>query len=225
MKKTTIKVYNRGSFTVEAALIFPMIFLIIAALIFLCMMLYQQVYMKAAIDYAANRGAAIWSNPLKGIDDGAVNKKDLGKGGLYWQIYDFHKEDKKSSLKAYLKGTSTKSSYINKYNIINPSSQDISVDLEDFIVYKKLEITAVSKYKMPFGGILKLFGSDGYYTIKSEANAVLNEPVEFIRNTDFILDVERELEEKHPDLKKAGDSVRGIMNDVLKGVSKFFDGQ
>ncbi len=52
--KDTLK--NQGSFTIEAAILFPIIFLCLISVIYLSVIMYQQVYMQIIVNSAARYG-------------------------------------------------------------------------------------------------------------------------------------------------------------------------
>lgn len=208
---------ERGSFTVEASLIFPIIFLCIIAVIYICILLYQMVLIQTAADVSAERGAATWSNPEKKISSGMIEKSGINAGGLYWRLFDIHKEKKKSRLGNYLE------SHIGRYDILKGSYKVSEPDIIDYVVYKKLSLDIEGEYDIPAGTLLKAFGFRDCILLKVHSEAVINEPVEFIRNTDFIMDVEKEAEQKSEGAKKLGDSVRGIMKKMVDALAGFFD--
>lgn len=208
---------DRGSFTVEAALVFSAVFLCILVLIYMCLLMYQQVYIQALADRAVQRGAAVWNNPEKDIEMGRVRKSDLSAGGLYWRFIDAKEEEKLDRLEKYIEDR------LSTYGILNNVNQNpIHVKMKNYVLYKKLEVNIENKYKIPIGNLLKVFGLEEYFVVNVNAQAVISEPVEFIRNTDFILDIEKELEEKNPKLKELGDNARGIIVKIRQNISKLF---
>ena len=80
-----------------------------------------------------------------------------------------------------------------------------------------------SCYNLPLGNFLKLFGGSGMYRINVKAVSVVDEPEELIRTTDFIIDLEKKLEEKFPEIKDLGEKSRNAMNDIKQRLEKFMD--
>ncbi len=210
----------KGSVTVEASIIFPVVFFCTMALIYMGILLYQHMVVQAAADSAVLMGAAAWDNPHKALETGSVSLKDLGSGGLYWRLVDFDKEKKQSKLAGFLldKVDSTKKG---NTSILKGDAQVVA-GMEDYIAYKKLKVTITCSYGIPMGGLLKIFGFGNRYTVKAESTAVINEPVEFIRNTDYILDIEKELEQRVPALQKLGSKSRQVIQKIQETAIKFF---
>jgi hypothetical protein len=70
---------------------------------------------------------------------------------------------------------------------------------------------------------MKIFGGSDKVRITATAVSTVNEPAELIRNTDFIIDLERKLEARFPELKKVGDKTRESMNELKERLERFVD--
>jgi len=105
--------------------------------------------------------------------------------------------------------------------MIGSESKTVNVNLDDFIVYKKLTVTINDTYRLPIAKFLHVFGDGGVYSIKVNSEAVVSDPAEFIRDTDFLLDVESELEEKNPGLKNLGEKTREILDTIKNKAAEF----
>jgi len=198
---------NRGSITVEASLVFPLVVLIVFGVMYISMLLYQQSYAQAVADSAACYGAAAFNNSGRDIETCGLLQKDLSRDGIYWRLYDSKKRQKQDKTGGYV------DRHLDEYNILN-GIQSVDVEIQDMVVYKKLRVNIECRHRIPIGRLLKLVGMSEYYTIHTEAEAVLNDQAEFIRNTDFIIDLEKELENGNPEVKKLGDNVRGIIKKI-----------
>jgi hypothetical protein len=199
---------RKGSITVEAAIVIPIVILSIIAIIYIVFIIYQKAIMQVAVDDAASRGATAWDKSFNSLETIKVEKESLGDRGLYWRIYDSEKTSRQQVVTEYLDRR------YGRYVILRESGRQSNVELKDYIVYKKLIVTMESSYRLPIDGLLDMFGIGNHYTIKVRSEAVVNEPVEFIRNTDFILDMERKLERRYPALKNLGDKTREVMDKI-----------
>ena len=212
MKSVNKSFDEKGSIVVEASLVFPIVFLAIIVIIYTCLLIYQKTYIQSLADMAAERGAAIWSNPAKEISSGRVSKEELKSGGLYWRIFDLKSPERIKNIEEYLKKK------LNAYNVLG-SFRTVKVEIQDCIIYKKLVVSINDTYRIPVGKLLRIFGLEENYNVFVKSEAVINEPVEFIRNTDFTLDIEKELEEKYPDYGKAIESIRSVMSKVKEKIA------
>lgn len=77
---------SRGVFTLEASLVFPMLFYTVLILLFFCLYLYQSTLLGQAAAIAAERSAYTWDNSQRDDVTGAYveNKYD----SLYWRLKD-----------------------------------------------------------------------------------------------------------------------------------------
>ncbi|GAA0133390.1 hypothetical protein YSY43_02300 [Paenibacillus sp. YSY-4.3] len=75
-----------GNFTIEASLVFPVIFFTILLLLFFCMYLYQNAVLGHTASVAAERSAYVWDNSYREPRAGAY--EDDQHDSLYWRIHD-----------------------------------------------------------------------------------------------------------------------------------------
>lgn len=77
---------NEGNFTIEASLVLPIVLLVTALLLFLCLYIYQRSFLVQASSAASERTAFIWDNSHKDAVNGAVEKGLYDH--LYWRLTD-----------------------------------------------------------------------------------------------------------------------------------------
>lgn len=185
---------NKGSFTVEACIVVPVVIISILALIMIGEFLYQQFCIQSIADRTAQRGAEIWNYPAKDMIYGQITKDRMKDVSLYWRIWesDSARHVKKSKIEEYTKYLVYCDSVLGE-----PVNVEATADMvEDYIFYKKIRVTVTAEYKNPFASFLKAFGIKNTIKIKAHSDAVINEPVEFIRSTDFAVDVVKEIDNK-----------------------------
>ncbi|SHK07521.1 TadE family protein [Paramaledivibacter caminithermalis] len=220
---------NKGSLTVEASLIFPIIFLAILVVIHICILLYQYAHLQSTANHVAERGAACWNNVSRmeidtyefRLKTGKLKEsKELLKEGLYMS----YKKEKIKKMKIYLLNKLKQNnilegeiSKIDTNDIIN-SKDKIDIWIKDYIVYKELNIKIKDSYKIPLGDSLKIFGINDKYNINVYSKAVINEPVDFIRNIDFIGDTLNE----HEFTSKYINKFKETMGKIKNNIERFF---
>lgn len=207
---------QKGSMVVEASIVVPIIILAVIAILYICILLYQKAIMQSLADKAAELGAAAWSSGSSDFETGRLRIDELGKVGLYWRIFDLQSENKKSRVWNFVE------SKLAVKNVFQGFDPEVDIELKDYILYKKLVVTIRRNYPIPLGKLLEVFGFQRYYTVSVRSEAVIKEPVEFIMNTDFILDTERELEAKYPELKDLGDKTRELISNIKGKINDFF---
>jgi len=209
--------FEKGSFTVEASIVAPIVILSIIAVILIGLILYQRAVLQSTADKAVQAGAASWESLSSDTATGKTTIDELDDNGLYWRLFEADREAKTAKLEKFAE------ELLVKKNILKPESSSVSVVIRDYTVYKRLELTIENFYRVPGSAVMRIFGSDGKLRLKVISFAVVDDPAELIRNTDFILDIEKELENKYPALKNLGDKTRGIFNKIKDGLEKFTD--
>lgn len=208
---------NKGSITVEACIIVPITILSITALIYIGIILYQTAQIRSAVDMAAEAGAAAWSDKSADTGTGRTDVSGSESGGLYWRLVDGGKDEKLGKITRYAKKA------LEKGRLLKPATTNVSADVRDYIVYKKLEVSVENTYGLPFGSLLKMFGGAGRFTIKTKSEVVIDEPAELIRNVDFAIDLEKELEDRFPEVKSLREKTRDALSGVKGKINEFLD--
>jgi len=202
---------SKGSTTIEAALIVPIIFLSIIALIYISVFLYEQAYVKSLADRAAERGTAIWKNPKSDMYLSLVKLKDFEDNDPYWRLGDTNETKKEKKIEEYIRKNLGDYSILqtsDKKGPMNTTDIKFSAKLKNYIVYKKLVVTVKKKFKNPIGDLLSIFGMDTTVVISAESEALVNEPAEFIRSTDFTIDMGKRID------AATGNNLEKIMDKV-----------
>lgn len=213
---------NKGSTTIEAALIFPIIFLTIITLIYVSIFLYEQAYVKSLADRAAERGAAIWKNPESDMYISLVKLGDFKYNDPYWRLIDLNKSSKEKKIGEYIKRSLDEYSILrsrDKEGPMNTTDIAFSAQVKNYIVYKKLTVTVDKKFKLPLGNGLAFLGIDNTIKISAKSEALVNEPAEFIRSTDLAIDMGKRVDALTGNhLEKTMDKVykflKGIKDDI-----------
>lgn len=179
---------KKGALTLEITLIFSVLLLCIFALIYLCLILYQQVYLQSFADKVANRAANSWSMPGKDLYFGFVAKEDMDEHSLYWRFYDAEQAQKLEKIRAFAKDD------FDKYSLLKRSLHyEITASIEtEAVLYKTITVVIESKYDNPVKNLLKNVGLGSPFHFKVTGEAIVNEPAEFVRNTDFAVDTLRQ---------------------------------
>jgi hypothetical protein len=204
---------QKGSITAEASIIVPLVILCLAAVIYIGLLLYERSLVQSAAETAAEAGAAAWASGTDAIG----TSRPAEEFELYRRIFDSGKEERLKKIEEYALALSSR-------NEIVPSSGSSAVaEIKDYAVYRKLEVTVEKDYKMPLGRFVMLFGGSDTITISVKAVSTINDPAEFIRTADLVIDAEKKLEERFPELKEISDKTRQAMNDLKDRLGKFMD--
>ncbi|MGI6669150.1 MAG: TadE/TadG family type IV pilus assembly protein [Acetivibrionales bacterium] len=208
---------NKGSITVEASIIVPLVILSIASAIYIGLLLYQRALLQSAAETACEAGAAAFSSGIKELGAGKPQKTDFEQYSLYRRLFDCEKEDRLQLVEEYALSMASRN------ELVRPEDINAEATVKDYAVYKKLEVKISSCYNLPLGNFLRLFGGSGMCRINVNAVSTVDEPEELIRTTDFIIDLEKKLEEKFPGVKNLGEQSRNAINEIKQRLEKFMD--
>lgn len=208
---------KRGYITVEASIIVPFVILSIAAMLYMGLVLYQRAQIQSVSDMAAEAGAAVWGRPLADTGTGRTAGPGSGSGGLYWRLADADRVEKLERIVLYAERS------LEKGRLLKPVNSKAEAHIKDYAVYKKLVLTVDEEYELPFGRLLKIFGASGSFDIKVVSEAAIDDPVEFRRNIDFAVDLEKELEDRFPELKDLREKSRDALAGVKGKINEFFE--
>lgn len=189
-QKRNVKTFfksDAGNFTIEASMIFPMILLITMSLIFFSLVIYYKSILQFEANRIADNVAFVWSNSTKDVKTGAFSQYTTDNGdGLYWRLtsnsilskfeLDFGGDDPLIGKKLHSELVS---------NI--PGGVTGEVRYSNGLISNKGLNSIVVSLKQPLylpPTVEKLFGMN---IMEAQASRAVTEPVEFIRNTDFVI--------------------------------------
>ncbi len=197
---------KEGSFTIEASLVFPIIFLLVLSMIFISMYIYQKASLYYIASCTADRIAFNWNNSYKDFSTGEVA---FGKyeDSLYWRLTDDRLLDSLLVLTNDYKPIEVN---INDNNSIGDSLPENKLinnagylpnGVNGKIIYhnyvqREIIVELESQIKIPIF-IANLVGDK----INARAESTITEPVEFIRTIDFVRRYSHILEENKDKVK------------------------
>ncbi len=166
---------TKGSFTVEASLVFSVVFIMVAAFVYIFTIMYQYVNVQSIADEATTKGAYYYVNQTgESYCSDNINE-------MYWRIYDTNRNKKVSGINDYVNKLLSKSMF--------PSENNVSVDTYNKILMKNLQIEIQEKYPLPVGNMFDIFGLSSVLSLKAVSNSPLDDNAEFIRNMDIVKDI------------------------------------
>ena len=66
------------------------------------------------------------------------------------------------------------------------------VEVEDYLIEKRIRVNIRRGYRMPVDGIAEMFGKRGPFTIDTTAVSAVTDAPDFVRNVDLAIDVMRQ---------------------------------
>lgn len=179
---------SRGDAVVEAAMLFPIMILICAALVLLSIYMPLRAAMQRSTQYAATAIATERSdtwlrhNPDTLSYYWITDKRELGN--VYSSLIGAlvgNKRDDADNAKTMVRNMEQK-------NIQKPSSGlTVEYGVVNYIIYKEIVVTASRSVPVPLN--LTMFGIPREIELKVTSTAVVQNGDEFIRNMDLAVDV------------------------------------
>ena len=182
-----------GSFTLESAIILPVVIFTICLSVYMALAMFEQAQLQAASGYAAANAAAGWRGA------------GAGGAGLYDRIFFTYGEEKPGGASAAalarfsetgLAGYAKVDAYAAYKNGI--FAKTVTVALNGYINMPNKNVAAFFGLKNSFGG--------GYGSI-----SLLPDFAEDIRCADYAMEIEKRLEEASPEFAKAANSFSEIL--------------
>lgn len=218
---------EKANAIVENVIVLPMIFVVIFALIQTMFIMHD----RSTVEAAAKRGAVYAAHCA---NDPAYSK--LVAGGDLDVVITIPEK----STAHYAFSFSTVSSDINPYRYIYGVSKisgsvesevkriiektripwrdleivNVSCNVKNMFLYQDITVTVKADYSIP--EIYGAFGLDTEYQYEVTATVTANDPDEFIRNADLVVDIITEIDEKTGGyLGKASDTISKIGTTIL----------
>ncbi len=193
-KKQQITWKNRGSMTVELALIFPFIIVTILVAIHILIILYQYATLQSLVNHTGEEAAKVWGKIQSHQDitqlmkTGQVELKDL-KTPLYWRLTLLDNTTiKEKKVEDYLK------TRLKEKSILGLKESKVSVQYKDYIIHKEITVEVSVKYKIPIPFVREVIDFKDGYTAKVTSKSRVKDSAELIRNVDFVLDTMNDFE-------------------------------
>lgn len=188
--------YWKGSMTVELAILFPVIFLIILGILSICLTQYQNMVTASAAMQAATRGATYWDK-LGGAgawdfqlsdaetDGGKLVSMDFTDHDPYRYLLDTKKGNRLTNTQAYANWLLGQNVNV---TLGEETTSQPKADKTGGFLQKYVTVTVTKQYTNPLGSMLERLGIYSAENRVITASAPLNTPSEFIRNMSFLYD-------------------------------------
>ena len=229
--KTIIK-NEQGNSLLENIIILPLIFIIIYALIMTAFVLHD----RSTLEAAAKRGAIYASHCISNPNyENILNKSGNQKGKLDTSIeassqLSFSGIGKNIQPYRYITGSTTsnlKSKVEQEVMAIiaetkiswrEVEASDVSCEAKNCLLYHDITVSIDGKYPIP--RFFSLIGLDENFTYTVTAKMISNDPDEFIRNADLVVNLITKVDEMTGGyLDKAKKRIAGLAEKLVEWIS------
>ena len=210
--------HDRGSYTIEASMIFSLIVLTIILLLFAFSYMQQKACLVSTASFAAQQGAELWLDSRRSMDNGSVNTaKEADSLGyrvfdnllLSQKTFEGHieeVEDAQGKPKFVLKIDTDNSLPGQKVlligeamckrmgsTVLRPNNTKVRITYSNNIFRGRLSVEITQEIKVPLGGVKQFFDGKDTLTLSAQSTAAVTEPDEYIRNIDLAIELSKKL--------------------------------
>ncbi len=190
-KKEYLASNQDGYLTIETTMVFSVLFFSLILILFVGMVMYQNVNLQSIAVQASERGSVVYSSRVADMSAGVKTLDDFLIRDPYRNVPFMDggsKEDYASIINTYI------NCRMGRRDIIRGEVKNSGdyVEVEDYLIEKRIKVNIRSDYQMPVNSIAEMFGRKGPFTVDTTAvSAVIDSP-DFVRNVDLAMDVIRQ---------------------------------
>ncbi|MFY9174660.1 MAG: TadE family protein [Peptococcia bacterium] len=184
---------EKGSTTIEVALVVSALLIILMALIFSFMLMHQKLYLRSTAAAVAQEAADLWVKD-NGLYERILSDNFLsGDQGISFEYSRLiSPEDNQGSSEDFY---NRKFSQINgliierlQKTLRNPEKTTVVIKYDNNFLSKRITIELNQEMNIPLGSLRGLFGGTETFTLTESASSAITDPTELIRNIDLGLE-------------------------------------
>lgn len=193
---------------VEAALIVPIVLIAVIVVLYIMLIIFQTSLMQTTANNIAERAAASYYNNHASITTGRTSKENIGSMGLY-RRWGLNPSFDQNNFKIAALKTLQQRSILKGHN-------SLDIKKSGNVINQRVTVLLSCTYDNPLGAWTTLWGLNNTISLRVRAEATIDDPAEFIRNSDFIL----ETASRVPIINDFESKWQGIINKIVDYVNK-----
>ncbi|MGN0158812.1 MAG: TadE/TadG family type IV pilus assembly protein [Brotaphodocola sp.] len=180
-----------GYLTIEMTIIFPAIFFSLLLILFMGMVLYQEVTMLSLSVQASERGSVTYSSRVTDMTTNIKTLEDFKNRDPYRNvplIDNGKKEDYTRLINQYV------GERIDKREILSGEKKNAGnyTTVDDYLIEKRVRVDIQTDYHIPVDAVAEMFGYDGIFDVNTTAVSVVADSPDFVRNVDIVTDIAKQ---------------------------------
>lgn len=213
-KMMKIQHENDGYLTIELSMVFSVLFLSLMLILFIGMVLYQEVRLQSLAIEASERGSVVYSSRVADMTTNIKTLEDFKIRDPYRNV-PFMDGGKKGEY----------TSLVNRYVAERIGSKNIIreeksggggyTEIEDYLIAKRVKVNIQTSYRMPGNSIPEMFGHEGPFDVNTTVVSAVTDPADFVRNIDIITDIAKQT--------KAFSTIQDGYNKIKEALQKATD--
>lgn len=171
----------RGSLTVEASLIFPIVFFAIVSLLYMSIYLHDSTVLKAITNEAAERFQLAYANRVDIQSGHVLTPKERLSKGLYWRWAK--QGGYEDDVSAFIMKEAQ------RRLLLKDDQLHMTTDIKNYILKQHLTIEVRKKFSTPLDPVNQLLGISTGINMVVQSKTSMRDPAEVIRNMDYLDDL------------------------------------
>lgn len=180
---------NDGYMTIEMIMIFPVIFFSLLLILFMGIVLYQEVNLQSLAVRASERGAVTYSSRVSDLTTNIKTLEDFKERDPYRNL-PLMDQGKKAEYIALI--NTYVDTYMGNQNLLLSSEGKNAgsyAKIQDYLIVKRVKVNIQTDYHSPVDAIAEMFGQKGVFNVNTTAVSAVVDAPEFVRNADIVTDV------------------------------------
>lgn len=205
---------QEGYMTIEITIIFPAVFFSLIIILFMGIVLYQEVNLQSLAVRASERGAVVYTSRVSNMTTGIKTLEDFKIRDPYRNVPFMSGGDKKRYMALVNEYVSSK---LDQGSVLFGIDQNEGnyVQVEDYLIAKRIKVTIHAMYHTPADGIARMFGQEGPFDVNTTASSAVADSPDFVRNVDIVIDIASQTQ--------AFDTVQDGYNKIREAIEKVAD--
>ena len=204
---------KKGYLTIEAAIIFPAVFFSLLLILFMGMVLYQEVNLQSLAVRASERGSVVYASRVSDMSSGVKTLEDFKVRDPYRNlpfVDGGKKEEYRSLVNRYVAGR------LGRYDVVRGDVKNSGnyVTVDDYVLSKKIRVNIKSDYKTPVDGMSEMLGGRWFLYVDTTAVSAVVDSPDFVRNVDLAIDVSKAVG-IFDKVEKGYNAIKGAIDKVL----------
>ncbi|MCX7773108.1 MAG: pilus assembly protein [Clostridia bacterium] len=202
----------KGSATVEYAIILPLAFACVFAVVCIFFSIYQQSLLQSLAEDAAESMARQWGYdplPVDQINTGAYEWTTFKNREIYWNLKALVSDKKEAAIQSYVE---ERAKTLGLLKLLKDVPLTVTVAYSPGLP-SMLQVNITARYQTVGAGVLKLLGIGEVLELRGRAETAVYDPKEMINTTDYVVQLFRQ-SKTFESFQKLVAPVKGILDKI-----------
>lgn len=183
-----IRKKNGGYMTIEITMIFTVMFFALLLILFIGIVLYQEVRLQSLAVLASERGSVVYSSRVSDMNSGVKTLEDFEDRDPYRNI-PFLDSARLADYETLVNNYVVRNLDTGSILSGNSKNRGDFVTIKDYLIVKRVQVNIQYDYTMPIASIPEMFGWKGPFEVNTTAVSTVVDPPEMVRSVDIASDV------------------------------------